>query len=205
MSAASPISQVFGVGWVWTPNAQWVNELRFSYNWFSEAIAPLDANVNPQTYGINTGVTDPRLFGFPRINPGSETFNYLGGNSSWPLSTLPSQTENISDTVSVNKGRHNLRFGGDYRYGSVKYYRATEGRGRVDFDTLEDFVAGNAALLKRSLVQQVGPAELLQGTEDALTSKDYEKMRSEMGKYPIDMQVAVDNLKRAQQHGAGVG
>jgi len=68
-------------------------------------------------------------------------------------------------------------------------------------EAFKDFVAGNAALLKRSLVQQVGPAELLQGTEDALTSKDYEKMRSEMGKYPIDMQVAVDNLKRAQQHG----
>jgi carboxypeptidase family protein/TonB-dependent receptor-like protein len=143
LSTASPVSQVFGVGWVWTPNAQWVNELRFSYNWYSETIAPLDANVNPQSYGINTGVTDPRLFGFPRINPGTQTFNYLGGNSSWPLSTLPSQTENISDTVSVNKGRHNLRFGGDFRYGSVKYFRATEGRGRVDFNTLEDFVSGN--------------------------------------------------------------
>ena len=143
LSAASPISQVFGVGWVWTPNGQWVNELRFSYNRYSEAIAPLDSHVNPTTYGIDTGVTDPRLFGFPRINPGSETFNYLGGNSSWPLSTLPSQTETISDTVSVNKGRHNLRFGADFRYGSVKYFRATEGRGRVDFDTLEDFVAGN--------------------------------------------------------------
>jgi Carboxypeptidase regulatory-like domain len=143
LSAASPISQVFGVGWVWTPNAQWVNELRFSYNWYSETIAPLDANVNPQSYGINTGVTDPRLFGFPRINPGTETFNYLGGNSSWPLSTLPSQTENISDTVSLNKGRHNFRFGGDFRYGSVKYFRATEGRGRVDFSTLEDFASGN--------------------------------------------------------------
>ena len=68
-------------------------------------------------------------------------------------------------------------------------------------EAFKDFVSGNAALLKRSLVQQVGPAELLQGTEDALASKDYEKMRSEMGKYPIDMQVAVDNLKRAQQHG----
>jgi len=142
LSAASPISQVFGASWVWTPNSQWVNELRFSYNHYSEAIAPLDANVSPESYGLNTGVTDPRLFGFPRINPGSEFFTYLGGNSSWPLSTLPSQTENISDTVSLNKGRHSLRFGGDYRYGSVDYYRATYGRGRVDFSDLEDFVSG---------------------------------------------------------------
>jgi imidazolonepropionase-like amidohydrolase/ABC-type multidrug transport system permease subunit len=68
-------------------------------------------------------------------------------------------------------------------------------------EAFKDFVAGDTTLLKRSLVQQVGPAELLQGTEEALAAKDSEKMRSEMGKYPIDMQVAVDNLKRAQQHG----
>ncbi len=36
-----------------------------------------------------------------------------------------------------------MRFGGDFRYGTVDYYRATEGRGRIDFDSLEDFAAGN--------------------------------------------------------------
>ena len=90
LSTASPITQVFGLGWVWTPNARWVNELRFSYNSFNEAIAPVDHNVNPTTYGINTGVTDPRLFGMPRINPSDGLMNYLGGNSSWPLDTTPS-------------------------------------------------------------------------------------------------------------------
>ena len=68
---------------------------------------------------------------------------YLGGNSSWPLWTTPSQTENISDTASRTGGRHSLKFGGEFRYGDVQYYRATEGRGRVDFHTLEDFVAGD--------------------------------------------------------------
>ncbi len=64
-----------------------------------------------------------------------------------------------------------------------------------------DFVAGKDRLLKRSLVQQVGPPELLRATEDALTSKDTEAMRQTAAKYPIDMQVAIENLKRAQQHG----
>ena len=49
---------------------------------------------------LNTGITDPRLFGFPRINPSTSYFNYMGGNSSWPLATTPSHTENYSDTVS---------------------------------------------------------------------------------------------------------
>jgi hypothetical protein len=143
LSTASPITQVFGVGWVWTPNARWVNEARFSYNRFNEAIAPVDHNVNPTTYGINTGVTDPRLFGMPRINPSDGLMNYLGGNSSWPLDTTPSGTQSVSDTVSYTKGRHTIQFGGSFRRGNVDYYRAQYGRGRVDWDSLEDFVDGN--------------------------------------------------------------
>ena len=68
-------------------------------------------------------------------------------------------------------------------------------------EALRDFAAGKNTLLKRSLVQQVGPPDLLQGTEDALTSKDTETLRKELALYPIDMQLAVDNLKRAHQHG----
>jgi Carboxypeptidase regulatory-like domain/TonB dependent receptor len=145
LSTAAPISQVLGADWTWTPNSQWVNQVRVSYNYFSEAILPLDHNANPNTtYGIDTGVTDPRLFGFPRIGLG-QGFSccYMGGNSGWPLETTPSRTINISDTASFTTGKHTLRFGGDYRYGTVNYFRATEGRGRVDFDSLEDFAAGN--------------------------------------------------------------
>jgi Carboxypeptidase regulatory-like domain/TonB dependent receptor len=144
-STAAPITQVLGADWTWTPNSQWVNQVRVSYNYFSEAILPLDHNANPATtYGIDTGVTDPRLFGFPRIGLGSGfSCCYMGGNSGWPLETTPSRTINISDTASFTAGKHTLRFGGGYRYGTVDYFRATEGRGRVDFSSLEDFAAGN--------------------------------------------------------------
>ncbi|HKS74263.1 MAG TPA: TonB-dependent receptor [Terriglobales bacterium] len=143
LSATSPISQVFGGDWTWTPNSNWVNTARFSYNRFNESIAPLDGNVNPSSYGLNTGITDPRLFGFPRINPSTSYFNYLGGNSSWPLGTTPSHTENYSDTVARTVGRHALRFGGSFTNGGVDYYRAGYGRGRIDFHYLDDFLTGN--------------------------------------------------------------
>ncbi|MGC1684010.1 MAG: TonB-dependent receptor [Candidatus Acidiferrales bacterium] len=146
LSTTSPTTQVFGVNWSWTPSAAWINQARFSYNRFNEAIFPVDHNVNPLTgYGIPTGVTDPRLFGMPRINPSDDLFNYMGGNSSWPLFTSPSQTENISDSLAYSSGKHVLKFGGEFRYGSVNYYRAGYGRGRVDFDSLEDFMSGNTA------------------------------------------------------------
>ena len=142
LSTTSPITQVFGVSLASTPSSAWSNEVRFSYNSFNESIAPVDHNVNPTTYGLNTGVTDPRLFGFPRITSGSE-FNYMGGNSSWPLNTTPSKTYSFSDTASYTRGRQTVRFGGSFRYGDVDYYRAGYGRGRVDFRELYQFLSGD--------------------------------------------------------------
>jgi len=143
LSTTSPTTQVFGVSLASTFGSAWSNEIRFSYNRFSEAIFPVDHNVNPLAYGLNTGVTDPRLFGFPRINPGTDAFDYMGGNSSWPLETTPSKTDSFSDTATYIHGKHSIRFGGSFRYGDVNYYRAGEGRGRVDFSDLTDFIDGN--------------------------------------------------------------
>ena len=142
LSTTSPITEVFGLSLASTPNSSWSNEIRFSFNSFNETIAPVDHTINPTKYGLNTGVTDPRLFGFPRISPGGE-FNYLGGNSSWPLSTSPSKTYSFSDTASYTRGRQTIRFGGSFRYGDVDYFRAGYGRGRVDFRELYQFLSGD--------------------------------------------------------------
>ncbi len=68
-------------------------------------------------------------------------------------------------------------------------------------EAFKEFAAGNTDLLKRSLVQQVGPPDLLRGTEDALGSVDTEPMRKALALYPIDMAIAIDNLKRARSLG----
>jgi imidazolonepropionase-like amidohydrolase/ABC-type multidrug transport system permease subunit len=71
-------------------------------------------------------------------------------------------------------------------------------------EAFKEFRAGRSTLLKRSLVQQVGPPDLLSGTEEALGSPDTESMRKALGQYPIDMAVAIDNLKRAHEHGVSL-
>jgi len=142
LSTTAPTTQVFGVSLASTLSSAWSNELRFSYNRFNEAIFPVDHNVNPTTYGLNTGVTDPRLFGFPRITPGAE-FNYMGGNSSWPLETTPSKADSFSDTATYTRGRHSIRFGGSFHHGDVNYFRAAYGRGRIDFRHLDRFIDGD--------------------------------------------------------------
>ncbi len=169
LSATAPISQVFGIDWTYTPNSQWVNTARISLSSFNESIAPVDANVNPTAYGLNTGVTNPQLFGFPRINPDRNTMNYMGGNSSWPLATTPSRNINISDSATYTIGRHSLRFGGAYSFGNVDYYRANYGRGRIDFDTLDDFLLGNVASWR---ILYGDPGRQLRQTSDSLYFQD---------------------------------
>jgi len=67
-------------------------------------------------------------------------------------------------------------------------------------EAFRDFTAGKTDLLKRSLVQQVGPADLLQNTEQAMESKEVEPMRQRIGQFPINMEIGIQNLLRAYQH-----
>jgi hypothetical protein len=152
LSHTSPVVQVIGGDWTWTPNSRLVNTVRFSRNSFSEKIAPLDGNVNPTKYGLNTGITDPRVFGFPTIAPDQNTFDNLGGVTNWPSWTSPSHTENYSDTVSYTVGKHAIRFGGLFSNGGVQYFRANSGRGAIYFDSLEGFLLGQGNVASWSLL-----------------------------------------------------
>jgi len=68
-------------------------------------------------------------------------------------------------------------------------------------DGLADFIAGKTDLLKRSLVQQVGPAELLQRTEHALASSQSAEARAALKQSPLSLPVGFDNLRRAYRDG----
>ncbi|MBZ5571685.1 MAG: carboxypeptidase regulatory-like domain-containing protein [Acidobacteriia bacterium] len=136
LSIANTKVSVMGVNWTWTPNARWVNEARFGYNryWQNDNVA--DYKKSAQSYGLNTGVTDPKLFGFPEIDIG--TLFEMGGNLSWPLYTTPTYTYQAVDNVSITRGRHNIRFGGEFRRGGTDLYRARRGRGLIVFDDTTD-------------------------------------------------------------------
>lgn len=140
-SVADTRAQVFGGSWEWTPTNNVVNQFRVGYNRFSQRIFTVDHDVNPTAYGINTGVTNPLDFGFPTIWVGD--FERLGGGSGWPLLTTPNTTMQFTDNVSWVKGRHNIKFGGEFRTGTTDNVRDDYGKGRVDFDSIEDFLTGN--------------------------------------------------------------
>ncbi len=125
-------AQVVGVNHTWNLSAHWVNEAKFGYNRFWQAILTVDHDKDPKTtYGINTGVTRPIDFGMPEI--ALDSFISLGGNHGWPLETIPNETYQFTDNVSFTIGRHTLRFGGEFRRGSTHNLRDRYGKTRIRF------------------------------------------------------------------------
>jgi outer membrane receptor protein involved in Fe transport len=129
--------------WTWNPSSTLVNETRVGYSQFAETFLSVDANVNPLTYGINTGVTDKRFFGFPLIliNPFSQSSFRLGGN--WPKITGPDGSLQILDHVSILRGHHALKFGGEFIHNSAASFITQNGKGNIRFRSLENFLEGN--------------------------------------------------------------
>ncbi len=149
-SSNSPfMSSLFGYiqagsgAWTWTPNSTVVNQLRVGYVHFRQYYDSIDSNVNPLKYGINTGVTDPRFFGFPfiRINPFSSGNFRLGGN--WPKHTGPDHSLEFLENLSILHGKHSFKFGGDVIFNSADPFITTNGKGSFRFTNLTNFLRGN--------------------------------------------------------------
>ena len=71
-------------------------------------------------------------------------------------------------------------------------------------EAFRDFAAGKTDLLKRSLVQQVGPEDLIEGTEKAMASKDIEPIRRRIAQFPFDLDIGTQNLLRANKDGVAL-
>jgi len=136
-------TQLGSGSWTWTPTSNLVNEFRVGYSHFAQSFLSVDSNVNPLAYGINTGVTDPRFFGFPliRINPFSLLTFRLGGN--WPKITGPDGSLQISEHVSVLKGNHAFKFGGEIINNQAAPFITQNGKGSIRFKNLEQFLEGD--------------------------------------------------------------
>jgi hypothetical protein len=141
LSLATTKNTVVGVNWTWTPNARWVNQATFGFNNMWQSINTADYNVDITTaYGINTGITDPKLGGLPCII--FTVFDNLGGGCGWPLSTTPNFNYQFGDNISWSRGKHQFQFGGEFRHGGTENYRATNARGRIRFRSLTNFLTG---------------------------------------------------------------
>jgi hypothetical protein len=134
--------QVGSAAWTWIPSSTVVNQVRAGYAYFHQTYDSVDSTVNPLAYGINTGVTDPRFFGFPfiRINPFSSGNFRLGGN--WPKHPGPTGALDLLDSFSLLRGKHALKFGGEFVDNTAEVFVTANGKGSIRFSNLSSFLTG---------------------------------------------------------------
>jgi hypothetical protein len=116
-----------------------VNEARFGYNRFDEGFFPEDQDFDPRTIGLNTGITDAQDFGLPLIRVSG--YAPLGANLSLPRARVDTNWHFI-DNFSWKLPRHDLKFGYEFRRTFIDAFFDAGYRGRLDFASLEDFLAG---------------------------------------------------------------
>jgi Carboxypeptidase regulatory-like domain/TonB dependent receptor len=136
--------------WTYTPTSTLVNEVRWGYARFHEQFLSVDHDVEPFAgYGINTGVKNPNYFGFPVILLQGQFSNgfQLGGN--WPKTVGPDTVMQFTDHVSLLRGNHSFKFGGDILLNTSENNVTARAKGDFRFgqsptvSSLQNFFQGN--------------------------------------------------------------
>jgi hypothetical protein len=115
-----------------------LTEVRFGYNRFHETFSPQDSTFDPSTLGLNMG-TGPQDFGLPSISVAG--FAHLGANTSVPRGRIDTNWQ-FFDNFTWARGRHNWKFGYEFRRTFVDGFFDNGYRGQLSFASLDDFIAG---------------------------------------------------------------
>jgi hypothetical protein len=124
------------------------NEVRFGYNYVKGDSFPQQPVVD-SNLGANLSIprvtadTFPGL-GLVRIGRDANGISFGTGVQQDRQTTAPSIS--ITDTVSITRGKHIVRLGGEFRYYEFNVTSNLLTRGNIDFDTFTDFLRGTTAL-----------------------------------------------------------
>jgi hypothetical protein len=144
-NTVTPIrTQLVSISLVSTISTNVVNEARFGWNRYRNGFYPEDAKTigNPNdSLKLDTGVTNPRDFGLPTIRFG--TLSFLGSSPfSNPRDRVDANWQAI-DGLSWKRGRHDFKFGYEFRETTVRSFNNFNSRGVLVFNALSDFLNGN--------------------------------------------------------------
>jgi hypothetical protein len=118
------------------------NQAFFGVSYFDQVFSDAEHDYDPVALGLNTGVTDPTLLGAPHLSiaPSGAASGLTGGSTGFDLigATAPEGRQDITghfdDTVSYTVGKHEFRFGGEFRKAQVDDFYQTGARGTFVFD-----------------------------------------------------------------------
>ena len=136
--------QLVSLSWVKVVNSSQVNEARMGWNRFVEGFFPEDQSFNPASIGLDTGVT-PFNYGLPKISVGG--FSPIGATASVPRNRVDTNWHFI-DNYSWQVGRHDFKFGYEFRRTTINLVQNNNFRGKLSFngdnlnDPLTEFLEG---------------------------------------------------------------
>jgi hypothetical protein len=143
--------QVFSASLLSTVSSSKINEVRFGYSRYRTSFSSLNANFDPTSIGLNFGTGKLGLpeFDFTDIeNLGAIGFSVPRGRAS--------QTYQILDNLTWLRGKHTLKFGGEFRRAAIQNFNDNVERGIFQFsagngfdsdsivDSLVNFYTGGA-------------------------------------------------------------
>ena len=151
-------TQLISISNVTEVSSNQVNEARFGWNRYRNGFFPQDAGVfgNPEdTLHLNNQITSPNDEGLPTIR-----FGVLSALGSSPYSNPRNRVDTnwqFFDNYSWTIGKHNVKFGYEFRRTAVDSFNDFSGRGVLVFNELSDFLSGTpASTVLFSSRQQVG-------------------------------------------------
>src|SRR5258706_1473343 len=133
--------QLVSISFVSVMSPSVVNEARVGWNRFAEGFFPQDRHFDPASIGLNTGGTGVDL-GLPVIIVSSTGFPQLGASASTARHRIDANWHYI-DNVSWKHGKHDIKFGYEFRRTTVSQIFDSYFRGRLKFSNFADFLDGN--------------------------------------------------------------
>src|SRR5215475_1926878 len=117
--------------------SQVVNETQIGYNRFVQSFTPLDADFDPASIGLVTGAKSLPTITITGLVP-------LGAPTNVPRGRVSSGYQFV-DNLTWARRTHIFKMGGEYRRAIVNSFNDQLARGRLNFDSLADFLAGKVA------------------------------------------------------------
>ncbi len=126
--------QLVSISYVKVVNSNQLNEARLGWNRFAEGFFPEDQSFNPNSIGLNTGVS-AYDGGLPVISVGD--FSGLGASSSVPRNRVDANWHFI-DNYSWKSGKHDIKFGYEFRRTTIMQLLDHNFRGTLSFGSILD-------------------------------------------------------------------
>ena len=148
------------------------NQLLFGVSYFKQVFSDANTAINPVALGLNTGVSAPNLVGAPFFSIGNFALTGLT-----PSSGRQDVTGHVGDSLSLTKGAHQFRFGGEVRRAQIDSFYTTGGRGSFFFNGAQGPWGGllnnpnfdsNIAALADYMAGYVYQSTIMEGNQERL-------------------------------------